>query len=78
MRQIYLLKDIARLSGQSIHTVKYYLKMGLIKEIGRTPDTNYRFFDDSTLEMLRKIHELRHRKVALKEIKEILSRQRNL
>lgn len=72
MGNIYLLKDVAMISGQSIHTVKYYLKIGLIKETGRTPDTNFRFFDDSTIKALEKIHELRRNKTPLKAIKNVL------
>lgn len=72
MGNIYLLKDVAMISGQSIHTVKYYLKIGLIKETGRTPDTNFRFFDDSTIKALEKIHELRRKKTSLKAIKNVL------
>ena len=73
MENVYLLKDIARISGQSIHTIKYYLKIGLIKEVGRSPDTNFRFFDDSTVRALKKIRELRLKKVPLKEIKNMLT-----
>lgn len=72
MGNIYLLKDVATISRQSIHTVKYYLKIGLIKEAGRTPDTNFRFFDDSIIKTLGKIHELRRKKTSLKAIKNIL------
>lgn len=73
MENIYLLKDVAGISGQSIHTIKYYLKLGLIKEIGRSPDTNFRFFDNSTIEALNKIHGLRLKKISLKEIKDIMA-----
>ena len=73
MRNIYLLKDIARISGQSVHTIKYYLKIALIKEIGRSPDTNFRFFDDSTVERLNKIRELRLKNIPIKEIKNLLT-----
>ena len=73
MRDIYLIKDVARISGQSIHTIKYYLKLGLIKEIGRSPDTNFRFFDDSTIEALNKIRKLRLKRIPLKEIKNLLT-----
>lgn len=73
INNIYLLKDVARISGQSIHTVKYYLKLGIIKEVGRSPDTNIRFFDDSTINTLKKIRELRIKKIPLKEIKNILT-----
>jgi len=72
---IYLLKDVAKISGQSIHTVKYYLKIGLIKEIGRTPDTNFRFFDNSTIENLHKIRDLRLQNITLKEIGNIINKE---
>jgi len=56
---IFLVKDLARLSGYSVHTIKYYLKIGLIKETSRSPETRFRYFDGTVLEKLRKIHELR-------------------
>lgn len=73
MKNIYLLKDVARFSGQSIYTLKYYLKLGLIKEIGRSPGTNFRFFDDSTIGALSKIREMRLKKMSLKQIKSLLT-----
>ena len=73
MNNIYLLKDVATISGQSVHTLKYYLKLGLIKEIGRSPGTNFRFFDDSTVGMLSKIREMRLKKISLKEIRNLLT-----
>ena len=76
MENIYLLKDVARISGQSIHTVKYYLKLGLIKEKGRSPDTNFRFFDDSTVKNLHMIRDLRLKNIPLKEIRKMLERDR--
>jgi len=74
-RNIYLIKDLEQLTGHSIHTVKYYLKLGLIKEIGRSYGTSYRFFDDGTIDRLRRIRELRREKRSLKEIKEILTKE---
>ncbi|MDD5680596.1 MAG: MerR family transcriptional regulator [Candidatus Omnitrophica bacterium] len=73
MKNIYLLKDVAKISGQSIYTLKYYLKLGIIKEIGRSPDTNFRFFDDSTVSALTKIREMRLKNISLKEIKNLLT-----
>ena len=73
MKNIYLLKDVAKISGQSVHTLKYYLKLGLIKEIGRSPGTNFRFFDDSTVGTLYKIREMRLKKISLKEIGSLLT-----
>lgn len=73
MMNIYLLKDISRISGQSTYTLKFYLKIGLIKEIGRSPETNYRYFDDSSLEALNKIKQLRLSGLSLKEISQRLN-----
>jgi DNA-binding transcriptional MerR regulator len=65
---IYLIKDLARLSGFSIHTVKFYLKIGLIKEINRSPETRYRYFDDTSVERLKKIRALRKEGKSIKVI----------
>lgn len=73
MKNIYLLKDIAKISGHSVYTLKYYLNIGVIKEIGRSPDTNFRFFDDSTIDTLSKIREMRLKNISLKEIKNLLA-----
>ncbi len=68
MRNIYLLKDLSRRSGLSTHTLKYYLRLGLFEEIGRSPETSFRYFDDSTLKRLEKIKALRARDFSLNEI----------
>lgn len=72
MRNIYLIKDLSRLSGHTVYTLKYYLTIGLIKEIGRSPETSFRYFDDGTLEQLKQIREMRRNKKSIAEIKEIL------
>ena len=72
MKNIYLIKDLARISGHSVYTIKYYLKEGLIEEIGRSPSTNFRYFDNTTLGQLRRIHKLRKEKNSLKRIGNIL------
>lgn len=76
MSKVYLLKDIAQLSGMSIDTIKYYLKLGLIKEVERSPATNFRYFDDSTLKILAKIREMRKKNISLARIKENLESQK--
>jgi len=68
MKNIYLLKDLAKLSGHSTHTLKFYLRMGLFKEIGRSPETNFRYFDDTSFERLRRIRELQKQDYSLREI----------
>ncbi|MFC1704073.1 MerR family transcriptional regulator [Candidatus Omnitrophota bacterium] len=70
MINIYLLKDLARRSGQSIYTIKYYLKLGLLKEFARSPETNFRFFDDAALETLKTIRKMRLEGLSIKKIKE--------
>jgi DNA-binding transcriptional MerR regulator len=69
MLNIYLIKDLARLTGHSIHTIKFYLKIGLIKEVSRSPETRYRYFDDTTINTLKKIRAFRKEGRAIKEIK---------
>jgi DNA-binding transcriptional MerR regulator len=69
MKNIYLIKDLALVTGYSVDTLKYYLKIGLIKEIARGFETNFRFFDDSTVERLKVIRELRKQGEHLDRIK---------
>ncbi|MFC1667205.1 MerR family transcriptional regulator [Candidatus Omnitrophota bacterium] len=78
MEGIYLIKDLAKLSGHTIHTIKYYLNIGLIKEAGRSPETNFRYFDNITLERLGKIRAFRKQNKSLAEIKEILEEEQAL
>ena len=68
MKNIYLLKDLSKLSGYSTHALKFYLRLGLLKEIGRSPETNFRYFDDSSFDRLKKIRKLQHKKYSLKKI----------
>ncbi len=68
-RNIYLLKDIARLTGYSKATLKYYIKVGLIREVARSPETQFRYFNDSTIATLEKIRELRRNNKSINQIK---------
>ncbi len=68
MENILLIKDLARSSGYSVYTLKYYLKLGLIKEIGRSPNTRYRYFNRCTLDKLKKIRSFKEKNLSLKEI----------
>ena len=75
MDSIYLIKDLAQITGQSIYTIKYYLKIGLIEEAGRSPETNFRYFNNSTVEKLKKIRTLRKKKCSIAAIKELLDKK---
>lgn len=70
---LYLMKDLSRISGHSIYTLKFYLKRGLIQEVGRSPETRFRYFDDTTVERLARIRALRKQRKSLKEIKVLLN-----
>ena len=69
---IYLVKDLSRLSGHSVHTIKFYLKLGLIRETGRSPQTRFRYFDDSTLARLSQIRAWRKEQRSLADIRVLL------
>jgi len=68
VKNIYLVKDLSAKSGLSVYTIKYYLNLGLLREIGRSPDTNFRYFDDSSLRRLLEIRRMRKHKLSIKEI----------
>jgi len=75
MQTIYLLKDLSKISGCTTHTLKYYLRMGLLKEIGRSKETNIRYFNDATCLRLKKIRQLQKRNLTLKQIQEKLENE---
>ena len=70
---VYLIKDLSRLSGHSVHTLKFYLTLGLIQETGRSPETRFRYFDDSTLSQLSQIRAWRKQEKSLAEIFRLLT-----
>ncbi len=70
---VYLIKDLSRLSGHSVHTLKFYLKLGLIQETGRSPETRFRYFDDTTLSRLSQIRAWRKQEKSLAEISRLLA-----
>ena len=75
-KNIYLIKDISRLSGLSVYTVKYYLKLGLIKEIARSQETNFRYFDNQTVDDLKKIIAYKKENISLAKILELMKEER--
>ena len=77
--EFYLIKDLSFLTALSVYTIRYYIKLGLIKEVGRTPATNFKYFDNSTLKDLKKIIELKEKNFSLDKIAHILkSKERDL
>ncbi len=70
MKNIYLLKDLAVVAEYSTPTLKYYLRIGLLREIGRSPVTNFRYFDDESVKHLKDIRSMRNKGFSLKDINE--------
>ena len=75
---LYLIKDLSRLSGHSIHTLKFYLKRGLISETGRSPETRFRYFNDTTLARLAQIRSYRRQHKSLNDIQHLLGNSSGL
>lgn len=75
MKIVYLLKDLSRSTGLSVYTIKYYLKIGLISEFGRSPCTNFRYFNDTTVNKLKLIRHYREQGKPLKQIQNIINKK---
>ena len=70
---IYMIGDLARITGLSKHTLNYYLKLGLFQPIEQSKRSRYRYFDESTIERVDKIIKLRKRGVPIKRIQRELA-----
>ncbi|NQT35591.1 MerR family transcriptional regulator [bacterium] len=68
MRPVFLIGDLASLTGLSIHTLNYYIRIGLVKETARSDRSGYRLFDEETVKTLKKIIRLRQRQTPIREI----------
>jgi DNA-binding transcriptional MerR regulator len=75
MQKIYMISDLASVTGLSRYTLNFYLKLGLINESGRT-ESNYRFFDQAVVDQLHHIIRLRQAGCTLKQIKDLLEGER--
>ena len=71
MQKIYMISDLASVTGLSRYKLNFYLKLGLIEEYGRT-ESNYRFFDQTVVDRLRRIICLRQKDFTLQQIKALL------
>ncbi|MFL0809216.1 MAG: Cd(II)/Pb(II)-responsive transcriptional regulator [Agarilytica sp.] len=65
---------LAKRSGCSIQTIRYYEKEGLITSVART-DGNFRLFDTAALEKLEFIKNCRALDLPLNEIKQLVTLQ---
>ena len=74
MEPVYMIGDLASKTGLSIHTINYYLNLGLIEAAARADRSGYRLFDSETLKTLKQVIKLRSQKVP---IREIIARKKN-
>lgn len=64
-------KDVSRITGISIRTLRYYDEIGLLKPTQLT-EAGYRLYDDKALEKLQKIMFFRELEIPLIDIKKIM------
>lgn len=64
-------KDVSRMTGLSIRTLRYYDQIGLLKPTGFT-ESGYRLYDDRALERLQQIMFFRELEIPLTGIKDIM------
>lgn len=65
------IKEVSKITGVSIRTLRYYDEIGLLKPAKFT-DSGYRLYDDQSLEKLQEILFFRELEIPLQEIKKIM------
>ncbi len=74
MAKFYSIKDLAVEAGVSYHTVYYYIRRGLIEEVGIMGE-DQRVFDEECLRRLKGIVTLRAGGKSTRQISEILKKE---
>ena len=64
-------KEVSKIAGVSVRTLRYYDEIGLLKPTGLT-DSGYRLYDNKALEKLQAIMFFRELEIPLNEIKKIM------
>jgi DNA-binding transcriptional MerR regulator len=68
---MYTVSTLAKAAGLSVDTVRYYSRLGLLPERGRTSG-GHRYFDESAIERLQYIRGAQWFELRLEEIRELL------
>lgn len=68
----YQIGDFSKISRLSIKTLRFYHEFGLLKPSYIDVESNYRFYDEKSLEKVKVINTLKEFGFPLKDIKEIL------
>ena len=70
--EIYMIGDLARLTGVSLHTINYYLRIGLLREKSRSQHNGYRYFDADSVRRLNLIKRWRLEHLPIRQIRQRL------
>ncbi len=65
---LYRIGELAKLTDISTRTIDFYTSLGLIEPVKRT-QSNYRLYNDETVERLKRIEHMKKAKYTLEEIK---------
>ena len=65
--------ELAKRTGETVPTVRYWLKEGLLSSAQRTP-SGYQLFDVDMIERIKQIHALQDRRMTVAEIREKIAR----
>lgn len=76
LRQPLKIGEVARRSGLTVKTIRFYCDEGLIQPISRS-DGGYRLFDDTVFAELTLIRTLRAMEIALQDVRQILESRRS-
>ena len=71
---VYSISDLAIEAGLSYHTVYFYIKEGLLTETTRIGNRQ-RIFDDNSLDVLKRIVELRKEGESIERIRAIIQQE---
>jgi len=75
-KNILLIGDLAKRSGFSIETLRYYDRSGIIRPRRRNLETGYRYYDESALRALAFIRRSKEAGFTLREIRRVLKAYR--
>lgn len=72
---MYQIGEFSILAETTVKTIRYYDKIGLLKPIKIDKYTNYRYYDESQIEIIKKIKSYQKAGFQLEEIKNILNNE---
>jgi len=65
--------EIATKAGVLPSTVRYYTEIGLLKPVGYTPGGYRLYKEEETLDILKKVKEIKDNRLSLREIRDSLT-----